>query len=165
MTAPATPQQNGISERSGRTLMNNVCCLLHGVNLPNSLWGELCCTAMYLTYRLSRVNLDNQTPYFKIFNKQASSQHLRVIGSSAFVHVETYKSKLAERAWEGRLVGYSPNSRAYRVYNLRTRKIVSSRKVIFSETTDVAMQPAGAGTTKIYHLVHQTSRHLATKRR
>ena len=141
-TAPATPQQNGISERAGRTLMNIVRCLLDGANLPEYLWGELCCTAVYITNRLPHVHLGNETPYFRMFGTQASLQHLRVIGSSAFVHVETHKAKLDERAWEGKLVGYSPNSRAYRIYNPETRKIVTSRNVTFIESMDVAMPPA-----------------------
>ena len=142
MTAPATPQQNGVSERAGRTLMNIVRCLLDGANLPENLWGELCCTAVYITNRLPHVHLGNQTPYFRMFGKHASLQHLRVIGSSAFVHIETHKSKLDQRAWEGKLVGYSHNSRAYRIYNPQTRKIVSSRNVTFIEPMDVAMPPA-----------------------
>lgn len=73
----------------------------------------------------------------------ASLKHLRVIGSAAYVHVETYKTKLYQRAWEGKLVGYSPDSRAYRAYNPTTRKIVSSRNVTFIETMDVAMPPVG----------------------
>lgn len=141
LTAPATPQQNGISERSGRTLMNIVRCLLRGANIPAELWGELCCTAVYITNRLPHVNLGHQTPYYMMFNEQASlHHHLRVIGSSAFVHVETYKPKLAQRAWEGKLVGYSPNSKAY---NPTTRRVVSSRNESFIEPMDAALPPAG----------------------
>lgn len=142
-TAPATPQQNGISERAGRTLMNIVRCLLYGGGLPEFLWGELCCTAVYITNRLPHVNMNNETPYFRMFGKQAPLQHLRVIGSSAFVHVETYTAKLDTRAWQGQLVGYSPDSKAYRIYNPHTRKVVSSRNVTFIENMDAAMPPAG----------------------
>ena len=113
--------------------MNIVRCLLHGATLPDFLWGELCCTAVYITNRLPHAHLGNQTPYFKMFGTQASLQYLRVIGAPAFVHVETYTSKLDPRAWEGRLVRYSPNGRAYWTYNPRTRKIMSSRNVTFIE--------------------------------
>ena len=140
-TAPATPQQNGISERAGRTLMNIVRCLMHGGQLPEYLWGELCCTAVHITNRLPHVHLNNETPYYRMFGKQASLRHLRVIGSSAFVHVETYKTKLANRAWPGILVGYSPNSNAYRIYNPHTKRIVPSRNVTFIEPMDAAMPP------------------------
>ena len=141
-TAPHTPQQNGISERAGRTLMNIVRCMLDGGRLPHFLWGELCCTAVYITNRLPHARLNNETPYYRMFGKQASLVHLRVIGARAFVHVELHQSKLEPRAWEGKLVGYSPNSRAYRVYNPITKKIVTSRNVTFIEPVDAAMPPA-----------------------
>ncbi|CAB1119562.1 unnamed protein product [Ectocarpus sp. CCAP 1310/34] len=90
---------NGISERAGRTLiMNIVRCLMHGGKLPEFLWGELCCMTVHFTNRLPHVHLNHETPYYRMFGKQASLRHLRVIGSTAFVHLETYKSKLANRA-------------------------------------------------------------------
>ncbi|CAN0217670.1 unnamed protein product [Ectocarpus sp. 4 AP-2014] len=76
-------------------------------------------------------------------SEQASLKHPRVIRSAAYVHVETYKTKMGPRAWEGKLVGYSPDSKAYRMYNPRTRKIVTSRNVTFVETMDAAMPPTG----------------------
>ena len=58
--------------------------------------------------------------------------------------METHTGKLDQRAWEGRLVGYSPNSRANRICNPRTRKAVTSRNVIFIELLDAAMPPPGS---------------------
>ena len=144
-TAPATPQQNGISERAGRTLMNVVRCLMDGANLPAFLWGEICCTAVHITNRLPHANLGNETPYYRMYGEQASLKHLRVIGSTAYVHIEPHKTKLDPRAWEGKLVGYSPDSKAYRIYNPRTRKVTTSRNVTFIKTMDAAMPPAGTG--------------------
>lgn len=141
-TAPATPQQNGISERAGQTLMNMTRCLLNGAGLPLSLWGEVCCTAVHITNRLRHAHLGHATPYFRMFGKQASLKHLRVIGCRAFVDVEVHTSKLQPKAWEGQLIGYSPNSRVYRIYNQKTGRIVSSRNVTFIEPMDVAMPPA-----------------------
>ena len=51
-TATNTPQQNGISERDGRTIMGVTRCLLRVANLPGWLWGEVCWTAVYLVNRL-----------------------------------------------------------------------------------------------------------------
>ena len=51
-TTTNTPQQNGISERDGRTIMGVTGCLLRVANLPGWLWGEVCCTAVYLVNRL-----------------------------------------------------------------------------------------------------------------
>lgn len=145
-TATNTPQQNGISERDGRTILNMTRCLLQGANLPKWLWGEVCCTAVYIVNRLPHSALKFDTPYFRMFGEQASLSHLRVIGARTFVHHETHRSKLEDKAWEGQLVGYSKDSRAYRIYNSRTRRVVESRNVTFIETPDVPL-PAAA----VYH--------------
>ena len=47
-SSPHTPQQNGISERDGRTIMAMTRCLLHETNLPLHLWGEIASTAVFL---------------------------------------------------------------------------------------------------------------------
>lgn len=39
--------------------------------------------------------------------------HLRV-GALAFVHFKYHRDKLQDRAWKGRLVGYSEDNRSYR---------------------------------------------------
>ena len=147
-TATNTPQQNGISERDGRTIMEVTRCLLQGANLPGWLWGEVCCTAVYLVNRLPHSALGFHTPYFKMFGEQAALSHLRVVGARAFVHYEHHREKLQDRAWEGRLVGYSKDSRAYRIYNPATRRVVESRNVTFIETPDAPLPAAAADTRK-----------------
>lgn len=42
---------------------------------------------------------------------------LRVFGARACVHNERYTKKLEDRVFEGKLCGFSQDSRAYRVYN------------------------------------------------
>eukprot|EP00752_Nemacystus_decipiens_P002765 g2583.t1 len=145
-TATNTPQQNGISERDGRIIVGVIRCLLQGSNLPGWLWGEVCCTAVYLVNRLPHSALGFHTPYFKMFGEQAALSHLRVVGARAFVHYEHHREKLQDRAWEGRLVGYSKDSRAYRIYNPATRRVVESRNVTFIETPDAPVPPAAADT-------------------
>eukprot|EP00752_Nemacystus_decipiens_P018047 g16180.t1 len=76
----------------------------------------------------------------------AALSHLRVVGARAFVHYEHHREKLQDRAWEGRLVGYSKDSRAYRIYNPATRRVVESRNVTFIETPDAPVPPAAADT-------------------
>ena len=56
--ATYTPQQNGVSERVGRTLCSMVCCLLVESGLPLKLWGELMLTAAYLCNRMPHSGLD-----------------------------------------------------------------------------------------------------------
>ncbi|CAM9312811.1 unnamed protein product, partial [Sphacelaria rigidula] len=129
-TNPYTPQQNGISERDGRSILNVTRCLLNESNLPKFLWGEIVATAVFLINRLPHTSIGGDTPYFFNFLKQPKLSSLRTIGSRAFVHRERHHSKLEEKAWEGGLVGYDSDRPSYRIYNCYSRKISSSRNVI-----------------------------------
>lgn len=43
-----TPQQNGVTERMNRTLLERVRCLLLNAGLSKDFWGEAMVTAAYL---------------------------------------------------------------------------------------------------------------------
>ena len=139
-TAPYTPQQNGISERDGRTIMDMTRCLLNEANLAKHLWGEVAATAVFLMNRLPHTAIGGDTPYYRMFGKQANLSFLRIIGTRAFVHEEGYRRKLQEKAWEGVLIGYDNDRPTFRVYDRTTGRIVSSRNVSFIEKS-VAITP------------------------
>ncbi|KMQ84808.1 copia protein [Lasius niger] len=48
LTAPYSPQQNGVAERKNRNLFEMVRCLLSEASLPFQYWGEALSTANYL---------------------------------------------------------------------------------------------------------------------
>ena len=137
--SPNTHQQIGANERAGRTILNFVRCFLADSTLPNFLWGELMKTAVYLSNRTPHAALQNGTPYKALYGKDAYLGHLRVIGSQAFVHEEVHTNKLDVRAWEGRLVGFTEESKSYRIYNSETRHVRVSQNVIFIEMSSVAL--------------------------
>ena len=45
---PYTPQQNGVAKRKNISLKEMETCLVHGKNLPPSLWEEAVNCASYL---------------------------------------------------------------------------------------------------------------------
>ena len=51
-TMPGTPQQNGVSERRNRTLLDMVRSMLSNASLPISLWTYALEAAMYLQNRV-----------------------------------------------------------------------------------------------------------------
>ena len=133
--SPNTPQQIGGNERAGRTIMKIVRCMLADFTLPSLFWGELMHTAVYLSNRTPHAVLHNGTPYKALYGKHAHIGHFGVVGARAFVHDETHTKKLESRSWERRLVGYSLDSKSYRLYNAQTRRVQESRNVILIETT------------------------------
>lgn len=54
VTAPYTPQHNGVAERRNRTVMNMVRSILRGKSLPISLWGEAVNIVVYVLNRSPR---------------------------------------------------------------------------------------------------------------
>jgi hypothetical protein len=63
LTAPYTPQQNGVSERKNRSIMEMVRCMLHQKELPKKLWAEAASTTVFIQNRLPTRALQNQTPF------------------------------------------------------------------------------------------------------
>ena len=106
-------------------------------------------TATYLANRSPHSTLEGATPYSKMHNLEPDLTGLRAIGARAFVHRETYTKKLEDRAFEGKLCGYSHNSKAYRIYNPAKGTVVESRNVTFLETQAYTLPPDV--TTEDYH--------------
>ena len=148
-TATNTPQQNGVSERDGQTLAKITRCLMKDGDFPPFMWGELMFTTTYLANRSPHSTLEGATPYSKMHNLEPDLTGLRAIGARAFVHRETYTKKLEDRAFEGKLCGYSHNSKAYRIYNPAKGTVVESRNVTFLETPAYTLPPDV--TTEDYH--------------
>ena len=148
-TATNTPQQNGVSERDGQTLAKITRCLMKDGDFPPFMWGELMFTATYLANRSPHSTLEGATPYSKMHNLEPDLTGLRAIGARAFVHRETYTKKPEDRAFEGKLCGYSHNSKAYRIYNPAKGTVVESRNVTFLETPAYTLPPDV--TTEDYH--------------
>ena len=109
--------------------------LLSDGGFPKSLRGKMLSQWLFLSTehrnRAPHKALEMETPYKRMHGKDANLKMLRTIGARAFVHVETYTQKLAAKAWEGKLCGYSTDSRAYRVYNPTTIRVTESRNVTF----------------------------------
>lgn len=58
-----TPEQNGVSERINRTIVERARCLLFDAQLDKKFWVEATNTAVYLRNRCVASGLDNKTPY------------------------------------------------------------------------------------------------------
>jgi transposase InsO family protein len=61
-TIPYNPQQNGVSERKNRTIIEATKEMIHDHNLPMILWVEASMTAMYVQNKSPHQILGNMTP-------------------------------------------------------------------------------------------------------
>lgn len=134
-TVGYAPEQNGVSERKNRTVMEMARTMLKERGLPNSFWIEAVNTAVYLLNRLPTKAVQNKTPIEAWSSQKPSAKHLRVFGCICYVHIPDQKrTKLDDKSEKGIFLGYSTQSKGYRVYNLRTKKLMISRDVEFDES-------------------------------
>ncbi|KAL0418481.1 UNVERIFIED_CONTAM: putative mitochondrial protein [Sesamum radiatum] len=133
-TVSYNPQQNGVSERKNRTVMEMARSMLQEKHLPKAFWAEAVYTAVYLLNRCPTKAVQNMTPIEAWSGKKPSAKHLRVFDSIYYVHIPTKKRhKLEEKTEKGIFLGYSTQSKGYRIYNLKTKKLIISRDVEFDE--------------------------------
>lgn len=134
LTAPYSPQQNGVVERRNRTLMEMTRSILKHMNMANYLCGEAVRHATYLINRVATRSLVVSTPYKVFKGKKPSLEHVRVFGCVSFAITEAVgREKLDDRSRTLVHLGTEPGSKTYRLYDPATRKIVISRDVIFDE--------------------------------
>lgn len=137
LTVEYTPQQNGVAERANRTLVEMARCLMLQAKLPNSLWAEAINTATFLRNRCPTKSLENETPYGAWFNEKPYVGFLRIIGSKVVALNKSGKcKKFDSKGLEYILVGYSQESKAYRLWRQGTKTIIKARDVKFFERMD-----------------------------
>lgn len=136
VTVPHTPQQNGVSERLNRTIMERTRCMLMESGLRREYWGEAVMTAMYLKNHSPTSSLGGSVPE-QVWTGSSSLNlsHLRVFGCIAYaLKPESKRNKLDSKSTMCVFVGYSNTTKGYRLVEpLRPRRIFFSRNVNFLE--------------------------------
>jgi Reverse transcriptase (RNA-dependent DNA polymerase)/gag-polypeptide of LTR copia-type/Integrase core domain/GAG-pre-integrase domain/Domain of unknown function (DUF4219) len=140
-TAPYSPDQNGVAERANRTIMERVKAIIAEAKLDKRLWMEIAETVVYLKNR-SPTSAVATTPYELWHGVKPNLSHLRIIGSTAYVHIPKEKRiKLDTHSHKGILVGYGGTNQ-YKVWDLTRKDVVVSRDVVFIEGKPISQTPA-----------------------
>ncbi|GJS36552.1 reverse transcriptase domain-containing protein [Tanacetum coccineum] len=129
-----TPQQNGVAERMNRTLIEAARTMLADSLLPTTFWAEAVSTACYIFNRVRVTKPQHKTPYELLFGHKPIISYIRPFGCHVTI-LDTLSvlGKFDRKSDEGFLVGYSLNSKAYRVYNLVTKRVEVNLHVNFLE--------------------------------
>ncbi|KAM1053550.1 hypothetical protein ACFX2I_000976 [Malus domestica] len=134
LTTAYTPQQNGVAERKNRTIMNMVRSMLSAKQIPKSFWPEATNWAVHVLNRCPTLAVKNKTPEEAWNGRKPSVDHFRIFGCIAHAHVPDHKRvKLDAKSCKSILLGVSEESKAYRLYEPVSQKIVISRDVVFEE--------------------------------
>nr|GEX50201.1 retrovirus-related Pol polyprotein from transposon TNT 1-94 [Tanacetum cinerariifolium] len=125
---------NGFVERRNRTLVVAARTMLSAAKVPLFLWAEAIATACFTQNRSLVIPHYEKTPYHIINDQKPSVKFFYIFGSVCYIVRDGENlDKMKEKGDECIFVGYSTQSRAYRVFNKRTRVIMESIHVNFDE--------------------------------
>ncbi|GJZ50994.1 ribonuclease H-like domain-containing protein [Tanacetum coccineum] len=129
-----TPQQNRVAERMNRNLIEAAITMLADSLLPTTFWAEAVSIACYIFNRVRVTKPQNKTPYELLFGHKPIISYIRPFGCHVTI-LDTLSvlGKFDGKSDKGFLVGYSLNSKAYRVYNLVTKRVEVNLHVNFLE--------------------------------
>nr|GEV91449.1 putative ribonuclease H-like domain-containing protein [Tanacetum cinerariifolium] len=147
---PRTPQQNGIAERKNRTLIEAARTMLADSLLPIPFWVEAVNTACYVQNRVLVTKPHNNTPYGLLHGRKPSIGFMRPFGCLVTI-LNTLDSlgKFDGKVDEEFLVGYYVSSKAFRVFNSRTRIVQETLHVNFLENKPNVV---GSGPTWLFDI-------------
>nr|GFA25281.1 hypothetical protein [Tanacetum cinerariifolium] len=129
-----TSQQNEVVERKNRTIIDAARTMLANSLLPIPFWVEAVNTACYVQNRVLVNKPHNKTPYELLLGRSPSIGFMRPFGCPVTIlNTLDPLGKFNGKADEEFLVGYSVNSKAFRVFNSRTRIVQEILHINFLE--------------------------------
>ncbi|GJY45093.1 zinc finger, CCHC-type containing protein [Tanacetum coccineum] len=135
LTAPYSPQQNGVVERRNRTVLSTTRSMMKAMKLPLNFWAEAVRHAIYILNRVPTRALVDETPYEALYNRKPNLENLRIFGCTAYAKITIpHLQKLEDRSIPMIYLGIEEGSKAYRLYDPKGNRKHVSRDVKFMET-------------------------------
>jgi hypothetical protein len=108
--------------------------MIKAKNFSNQYWGEALACSIYILNLSPMSSVKNQVPEESWSGMKSSISHFKVFGCVAYVDVpEEIRRKIYDRSEKCIFVGYSEQSKEYRLYNNITKKLIVTRDVKFQE--------------------------------
>eukprot|EP00253_Pinus_taeda_P031458 PITA_31458 len=108
--------------------------MLKAKHFPNDYWVEVVACATYILNRCPTKSVQNIVPEEAWSGRKHSVARIRVFGCVAYAHVsDELRKKLDNKAEKCLFVGYSDESKEYKLYNPLNKKVIINRDVQFIE--------------------------------
>ncbi|GJU77370.1 putative ribonuclease H-like domain-containing protein, partial [Tanacetum coccineum] len=133
-----TPQQNSVAKRRNITLIEAARTMLADAKLPITFWAEAVSTACYVQNKVLVNKSHNKTPYELFNGRSPAIGFLRPFGCHVMIlNTLDNLGKFDAKGDEGYFVRYSLSSKAFRVFNKRTKKVEENLHVDFLENNPI----------------------------
>jgi hypothetical protein len=133
-TVPRTPQENGVTKRMNRTIMERARSMRLYAGLPLQFWADDVNTVVYLIKKGPSISLDGRIPEEEWTGKKVNYSFLKIFGCEAFVHIDKEnRTKLEAKSKKCTFIGYGVNDFGYRLWDYENKNIIRSRDVIFNK--------------------------------
>lgn len=104
------------------------------VAFPHYFWGEAILHATYLINKLPTPVLNWSSLHEKLYSQKPNLSLIKVFGCLAYVtNVQLHKNKLDPRASKCIYLGVATSQKGFKVFNLKTKTLFSSRDVVCYE--------------------------------
>ncbi|KAA0065523.1 gag-pol polyprotein [Cucumis melo var. makuwa] len=133
-SASLTPQQNGVVERKNITLQEMARVMIHAKALPLHFFAEAVNTACHIHNRITIQFGTTVTLYELWKGRKPNVKYFYVFWSTCYILANReYNRKWDAKSEHGLFLGYSQNSRAYRVFNNRTGMVMETINVVVND--------------------------------
>jgi hypothetical protein len=119
-----TPEQNDVSERKNRHVLNVTRSLFFQNNVPKIYWLDAVLTATYLINKLPSARLKNMSPLEILKGSKVDLAHIRVFGCTCFVHIKRH-DKLDKNLVKEIFLGYSSEKKGLSAMILQISRFIS----------------------------------------
>ena len=110
--------------------------MIHNKDVAKNLWGEAVNTACHIVNRVYFRLGTEKIPYELWKGRKPNVKYFRIIGSTCFILKDRENvGKFDSQSDEGIFLGYSSSSKAYKVFNKRTRKVMEMVNMVIDETS------------------------------
>jgi len=108
--------------------------MIHSKNLAQHFWGEAVNTTCHIINRVYLRPETNKTPYENWRGKKPIVKYFRTFESKCYIFRDRENlGKFDPKSDEGIFLGYSTNSRAYRVFNKQTETVMETINVVIND--------------------------------